>query len=231
MLLLQQRIFDRKDYETGGMIIMIKRYKWTLFAASLMILCPIIVGIIFWDQLPDMIPTHFGSDNQVNGWTSKPVAVFGMPLFLLAMEFFCAFMVGADPKRKNINQKLMRAILWMIPILSVVTNLISYAIALGMSVDTGMVVNILLGIMFVIMGNYMHKIKQNYSVGIKLPWTLNSEENWNRTHRVASWLFIMGGAIFVINGFLQSKWVLFAFLACVFLIPAVYSFYLYKKGI
>lgn len=65
MLLLQQRIFDRKDYETGGMIIMIKRYKWTLFAASLMILCPIIVGIIFWDQLPDMIPTHFGSDNQV----------------------------------------------------------------------------------------------------------------------------------------------------------------------
>ena len=217
MLLLQQRIFDRKDYETGGMIIMIKRYKWTLFAASLMILCPIIVGIIFWDQLPDMIPTHFGSDNQVNGWTSKPVAVFGMPLFLLAMEFFCAFMVGADPKRKNINQKLMRAILWMIPILSVVTNLISYAIALG--------------IMFVIMGNYMHKIKQNYSVGIKLPWTLNSEENWNRTHRVASWLFIMGGAIFVINGFLQSKWVLFAFLACVFLIPAGYSFYLYKKGI
>lgn len=172
MLLLQQRIFDRKDYETGGMIIMIKRYKWTLFAASLMILCPIIVGIIFWDQLPDMIP-----------------------------------------------------------ILSVVTNLISYAIALGMSVDTGMVVNILLGIMFVIMGNYMHKIKQNYSVGIKLPWTLNSEENWNRTHRVASWLFIMGGAIFVINGFLQSKWVLFAFLACVFLIPAGYSFYLYKKGI
>ncbi|MFR5620780.1 MAG: SdpI family protein [Blautia caecimuris] len=210
---------------------MIKRYKWTLFAASLMILCPIIVGIIFWDQLPDMIPTHFGSDNQVNGWTSKPVAVFGMPLFLLAMEFFCAFMVGADPKCKNINQKLMRAILWMIPILSVVTNLISYAIALGMSVDTGMVVNILLGIMFVIMGNYMHKIKQNYSVGIKLPWTLNSEENWNRTHRVASWLFIMGGAIFVINGFLQSKWVLFAFLACVFLIPAGYSFYLYKKGI
>ena len=62
MLLLQQRIFDRKDYETGGMIIMIKRYKWTLFAASLMILCPIIVGIIFWDQLPDMIPTHFGSE-------------------------------------------------------------------------------------------------------------------------------------------------------------------------
>ena len=94
---------------------MIKRYKWTLLAASLMILCPIIIGIIFWDQLPDMIPTHFGSDNQVNGWTSKPVAVFGMPLFLLAMEFFCAFMVGADPKRKNINHKLMRAILWMIP--------------------------------------------------------------------------------------------------------------------
>lgn len=230
-LLSAAEAFDRKICETGGMVIMIKKYKWTLLVASLMILCPIIVGIVFWDQLPDMIPTHFGSDNQANGWSSKPVAVFGMPLFLLVMEFFCAFMVGADPKRKNINHKLMRAILWIIPILSVVTNLICYATALGISVDTGMIINIILGIMFVILGNYMHKIKQNYSVGIKLPWTLNSEENWNRTHRVASWLFIMGGVVFVINGFLQSEWVLFAFLACVFLIPTGYSFYLYKKGI
>mgnify|MGYP000234840159 CR=1 FL=1 len=89
----------------------------------------------------------------------------------------------------------MRAILWMIPILSVVTNLISYAIALGMSVDTGMVVNILLGIMFVIMGNYMHKIKQNYSVGIKLPWTLNSEET-EPYAQSGSWLFHYGRSYF-----------------------------------
>ena len=58
--------------------------------------------------------------------------------------------------------------------------------------DIGMLINILIGVMFVIMGNYMHKIKQNYSVGIKLPWTLNSEENWNRTHRLGSWLFVIG---------------------------------------
>lgn len=71
MLLLQQRIFDRKDYETGGMIIMIKKIQMDTVCCGLMILCPIIVGIIFWDQLPDMIPTHFGSDNQVNGWTKE----------------------------------------------------------------------------------------------------------------------------------------------------------------
>lgn len=70
---------------------MLKKYKWTLLTAGFMILLPMAVGLFLWNKLPDMIPTHFGSDNEINGWSSKPMAVFGMPLIMLAMEFVCAF--------------------------------------------------------------------------------------------------------------------------------------------
>ena len=84
---------------------------------------------------------------------------------------------------------------------------------------------------FIVMGNYLHKVKQNFTIGIRLPWTLASEENWNRTHRMASWIFVLGGIIMVINGFVQSYWLLFSILIVLFLIPCIYSFVLYKKGI
>ena len=81
---------------------MFKQYKKTLIAASVLTLVPVVIGLLLWNKLPDQIPTHFGVDNAANGWSSKPMAVFGMPLLLLALEYFCAFFANADPKKKNI---------------------------------------------------------------------------------------------------------------------------------
>ena len=106
-----------------------------------------------------------------------------------------------------------------------------YALALGMDIDIGMVVNIMVGIMFIVLGNYTHKVKQNYTVGIKLPWTLHSEENWNRTHRMAGWVLIVSGVLFLINSMLlKTEVVLVVVLMAVFM-PMIYSFILYRKGI
>ena len=107
----------------------------------------------------------------------------------------------------------------------------TYTIALGYSVDIGMIINFLVGILFIVMGNYMHKIKQNYTVGIKIPWTLSSEKNWNKTHRMASWLFIIGGILFCINGFFKMTEMLFVVVVLIIVVPMVYSFVLYRKGI
>lgn len=134
-------------------------------------------------------------------------------------------------RKRNIDEKLMRLILWIIPVLSLIVNFSCYAIALGKKVDIGMITNVCVGIVFIIMGNYMHRIKQNYTVGIKLPWTLNSEENWNRTHRMASWLFVLCGILFIINGaVLQTEWMVGAAILMA-VVPGLYSFILYKKGI
>jgi len=91
---------------------------------------------------------------------------------------------------------------------------------------------VLMGLLFILIGNYLPKTKQSYTMGIKLPWTLASEENWNRTHRLAGFLWVLGGVYFIVMSFIG--WSLIAFLiplAVMVLIPAVYSYLLYRKGI
>ena len=209
---------------------MMKKNKLMILLTSLITISPMFVGLIFWNRLPDEIATHFDSANVANGWSSKPVAVFGIPLFLLAMHLLCIGVTTNDPRRRNISEKMFQFIIWIVPAASLICCLSSYAIALGIEVNIGMIVNIIVGILFMILGNYMHKVKQNYTVGIKIPWTLDSEENWNRTHRLASWLWILSGVVFLINGILQLGWLLVAILMVSVLVPIMYSFVLYKKG-
>ena len=83
-----------------------------------------------------------------------------------------------------------------------------------------------------IIGNYMPKTKQSYTMGIRLPWTLHSEENWNRTHRLAGFLWVLGGLYFIVMSFVG--WTPAGFLiplAVMVLVPTVYSYVLYKRGI
>lgn len=204
-------------------------YKGIMIITSIMILLPMIIGVVLWDKLPSEIATHFGTNNQANGWSSKPMTVFGMPLLMLALQWFCFLITSNDPKKRNINKKMFTFVLWLVPIISLITMMSTYAMALGYSVDIGMIVNFLMGIVFIGIGNYMHKIKQNYTVGVKIPWTLSSEENWNKTHRIASKLWVVAGIVFIANIFLRSAEIILVVIACTVLIPVIYSFILYKR--
>ena len=209
---------------------MIKKYKKRIIISSIITLLPILAGIILWNRLPDTIATHFGNDNVANGWSSKPFVVFAMPLLLLGLHLFILFVTMNDPKRKNISEKMFGFLIWFVPVLSVFIFSITYYNALGMNVNIGMAVNIIVGIVFLVIGNYLPKCKQNYTAGIRIPWTLNSTENWNRTHRLAGWLFMLGGILFFLNAFLQWSGMFFVIIV-IALLPEVYSFLLYKKGI
>ena len=209
---------------------MMKKYKKRIIISSVITLLPILAGLILWNRLPDTIATHFGNDNVANGWSSKPFVVFAMPLLLLGLHLFILFVTMNDPKRKNISEKMFGFLIWFVPVLSVFIFSITYCNALGMNVNIGMAVNIIVGIVFLVIGNYLPKCKQNYTAGIRIPWTLNSTENWNRTHRLAGWLFMLGGILFFLNAFLQWSGMFFVVIV-IALLPEVYSFLLYKKGI
>ena len=213
------------------MIKMIKSYKRTLLATSLLALSPVLVGLLLWNRLPAQIPTHFSGANTPDDWSSKATAVFGMPLSLLGMQWFCFLITSADPKRQNISPKLIRVLIWFLAILSPTVICSCYAVALGVNINIGMLVNLLVGIIFLILGNYLHKVKQNYTIGIRIPWALNSEENWNRTHRMASWLWILCGLVFILNSILQIPFLIFIVICAAAIIPIIYSFLLYKSGI
>ena len=209
---------------------MMKKYKKRIIISSVITLLPILAGLILWNRLPDTIATHFGNDNVANGWSSKPFVVIAMPLLLLGLHLFILFVTMNDPKRKNISEKMFGFLIWFVPVLSVFIFSITYCNALGMNVNIGMAVNIIVGIVFLVIGNYLPKCKQNYTAGIRIPWTLNSTENWNRTHRLAGWLFMLGGILFFLNAFLQWSGMFFVIIV-IALLPEVYSFLLYKKGI
>ena len=210
---------------------MIKKNWKTLIICSIITILPIFIGLILWNQLPEQMPTHWNAAGEVDGWSSKPFALFGLPLIMLGAQWLCVLGTLADPKKANHPDKVLHLVFWIIPVLSVVLNAVTIAAALGKEVRIEVFAPILVGLILTIVGNYMPKCKQNYTIGIKIPWTLNSEENWNRTHRFAGWLWTFSGVGIMATGFFGGVLI---FLPIVFLMvfaPIVYSFLLYRKGI
>ena len=210
---------------------MIKKNLKVLIITSIVILLPILAGVILWNQLPDPMPTHWNASGEVDGWSSKPFAVFGLPLILLAAQWLCMLGTAADPKKNNHPTKIVHLVLWIIPVISVVMHTFVYLIVLGYGVRMEVVMPILIGLIFTIIGNYLPKCKQNYTIGIKIPWTLNNEENWNKTHRFAGWLWTVCGILLMLTGFFGGFWVFLPIVLAMVLIPILYSYLLHRKGL
>ena len=211
---------------------MLKTHKRTLAVTSVLILLPIVAGLIFWNDLPARMVTHWGPDGQPDGWSSKGFTVFGLPAFLLAVHWLCAFFTVKDPKNKGQHPKLFTLVLWITPVISLFVSGVTYAAALGLDVNVSRVAPLLIGVVFILIGNYMPKCRQNHTIGIKIPWTLNDEENWNATHRFAGKVWFAGGLLVLVSAFLPPPVQVWLFLPAVFLLvglPVLYSYRFHKK--
>ena len=211
---------------------MIKVNKKKLIITSIIILVPIIIGLILWKKLPDKIPTHWNAAGEVNGWSSKAFAVFGLPGFLFAVHWLCLLASSADPKKQNIEGKVLNIVIWTCPVISVLGAVLMYGTALGMEFRVDKIIPTLVGVVFIVIGNYLPKCKQSYTMGIKLPWTLNDEENWNRTHRLGGKLWVVCGLVVILSMFLPNKFMVAIFLSVVaaaVLVPTVYSYLIFRE--
>lgn len=208
---------------------MLKKYRGTLIAGTLVILLPVLVGLILWTRLPDQVPTHFGIGGAADGYSSKTFAVFGLPGFLLAVHWFCALATKSDPKAQNLEGRMMQLVLWVCPVVSVLVMVLIYGSALGYGVRAELIVPLALGLLFVIMGNWLPKCKQTYTLGIRLAWTLADEDNWNRTHRFAGPVWVACGLIVMLSAVLGCAWVMFPVLAVMAIAPTVYSYLLFRR--
>lgn len=204
--------------------------KKTLLLTSIITLIPIVVGVLLWDKLPDTIPTHFGMDGTPNGWSSKPFTVFGLPALMLLFHLLCVSITSVDPKYDNMSDKLFSIVVWTCPVISLLVVVASYGSALGWEMNISKYIMFGCGILFMVIGNYLPKCKQNYTMGIKLPWTLDDEENWNRTHRFAGFLWVVGGVFIAINAFLEWEWLFLVIVFAMVLVPMVYSFLYFKRN-
>ena len=211
----------------------LKKNKWLMVVTSIIILLPILGGVLLWDKLPERVPYHWGVDGEVDGWASKPMAVFGLPPFMLAIQWICILATGLEPKAKNVTTtKMLGLVLWIIPVLNLFLHVMVYLAAFGRKVDMAAIMPLFMGALFVLIGNYLPKCKQSYTMGIKLPWTLNDEENWNKTHRLAGKLWVAGGLLCMPCALLSGVWsfiVMMSILVVMCAVPTVYSYRYYKQ--
>ena len=213
---------------------MLKANRKTLIIASIVTVLPALIGILCWDRLPDVMATHFGINNEADGFSSKAFAVFGLPAVLLAILWLVAFVTSQDPKRQNISPKMFTLGLWIAPVVSLVIAATMYPVNLGYAVDIAFFAELLIGLLFIIIGNYLPKARQNYTIGIRIPWTLANEENWNRTHRLAGYLWMICGVLMILlclTRLLPAPWTVGLLLIMV-LVPCGYSYWLHaRKGL
>lgn len=207
-----------------------KESKKTLILTTIVCLLPIIAGILLYDKMPDQIVTHWDGNGNPNGWSSKFTGAIVFPGILLAINLFFPALLKTDPKYENLSDKVKNLIHWIIPLVALFASTTTLAEAMGISVNVHLVGPMILGLVFIIIGNYLPKMSQSYTVGIKLPWTLADEENWDKTHRMAGYLWVVGGILILIGAFLPIRiYSTTAIIILMVLVPTVYSYLLWVK--
>jgi uncharacterized membrane protein len=207
-----------------------KKNKVLIIVTAIICLLPILAGVILWDQLPEQIPTHWGINGEVDSWSSKTFAVFGFPALLAGIHLLCVFFTKFDPKATEQPKQMLNLVMWICPVISLLMGSVTYCVALGHDLlNMPVICCCIVGVMFIIVGNYLPKCRQSYTMGIKLPWTLADEGNWNATHRVGGWTWMLCGVVMLATAFLGIFWILLGVLLVAVIVPTVYSYVYYRK--
>jgi len=194
---------------------------------------PFVYLLMIWDTLPDVIPTHWNFYGEIDNYGKKETLLW-IP-FLLPILTYIIFLVVPfiDPKRKlqNMGDKLTKLKFAITFIMSVLALFIIHSTK-QQELNPNFL-TILIGVLFAVLGNFFPTIKPNYFIGIRVPWTLNDEENWKQTHHFAGKLWLIGGISIVIYGLISNPemnnlFFLFTTILIV-IIPTIYSYRLYQK--
>ena len=206
--------------------------KFTIIITSVIVLIPMLVGVAFWDALPEQVAIHWGASGEPDRWCAKAFAVYALPLIMLALHWACLFATRFDKKNRNQNPRMMNITYWLVPAVSWVANGMTYADALGKDIDVIRLLPIIMGVLFLLIGNYLPKCTPNRTVGIRIKWTLADEENWNATHRFGGKVWFIGAILILASALLPAKLtvcVMIAAMLAMALTPIIYSYCFCKK--
>ena len=208
------------------------QFSRTLIVSAIFIL--IIVGVAVWlyPHLPVQVPTHWDMQGHVNGYSSRLWAVATPVLTIIGLALLTVILPLISPHKFEIKPF---ASVWSLVMLTIQgTVLVIFLAALldgaGYRIPISAVSMLALGVVLMVCGNYMGKLRKNFFIGIRTPWTLASNAVWERTHRLAGWLFMLAGLVVVIGG-LAGAPVLFTIVVVVAapLIPCAYSLLIYPR--
>jgi uncharacterized membrane protein len=207
--------------------------KTSLAISFTLIVIAAVAGIILWNQLPDPMPSHWNAAGEVDGYTSKFWGVWLMPLMTLGITLLLAAVPAIDPLKANIekfrglyNAFIIGYVAYMLYVYG-----LTLAAALGTQFNMTYMLVPVVGLLFVGISFLIEKAKRNFFIGIRTPWTLVSDEVWEKTHKLGAQTFRIGGVLVIVSASFGESglWLMITALMFAGLTPVIYSYFAWRK--
>jgi len=196
------------------------------------VIISVILSFYFYAHFPDRVATHWNTQGMIDGWSSRAFAAFFFPALNIAIYFLLFFLPILDPKKANYEnfRSAYHAIKFVLVFFLTTIYFLVGLNGVGFSVPVALFVPAGVGFLFLIIGYYLAGIKQNWFLGIRTPWTLNSEVVWQKTHRFGSWIFMLSGLLLIIASLLsQWTWIFMTIILVMILSIFIYSYFIYRQ--
>lgn len=187
-----------------------------------------------YNRLPEQVPTHFDMAGNPDDYTARPYAAVGMPIFALLLLLIFIVLPRISPRRANMER--FEDTYWLVAnsvvALMCALHVLILGRAMGWPVDITSATLLGIGVMFMIIGNVLPRMRSNWWMGIRTPWTMESEHVWHETHRLAGKTFMAGGAITIVGAMLPPDirpWIALGALSIAGFVPVVYSYVVWRR--
>ncbi len=211
---------------------MVRMRKWII--PGLMVLAAVVMGAISYPYLPEQVAIHWNAAGEPDNFASKEFALILMPVIMIFIYALIRIVRVIDPKKQNIQKfgkdvdTITNVTLFILLIIHGVTILHG----LGREINVSVIAPAVVGMLFIVIGNYMPRFKFNYFIGIRTPWTLANEKVWRKTHQIGGICFVTGGLLLLISAFLPVSWkicLLIFVLIVITGVPVYLSYNMYQK--
>lgn len=206
------------------------------FAPVILIAIVLVVGMYLMPQLPAKVPSHWGIDGQIDGWMDKNMAVYFFPALIFFIYALLVVLPVLDPLKKN-YEAFLKQYYWFklgFTIFLLLLYIFTLLVGLGYNLNINYFILPMLSFGMVLLGLFMPAVKRNYFVGYKTPWTLHSDDNWEKTHKFAGKILVWAGFISLVSlGFLKSSNAALLVIICLIasgIAPLVQSYLIFLKS-
>lgn len=207
--------------------------KKHVFPLSITLLT-LVAWLIALPHLPATMPIHWGANGEADGFATKINAMILTVGIMVLIYFIIAFVPRIDPRKENYKyfSKTYNILLNAVLLLFFFVNISTILQGLGYNVPMAYIAPIMAGLVFIIIGNYLQRVRSNYFMGIRTPWTLSNENVWKKTHRLSGKIFFIGGLLILISAFLPDGYksvIMWGSIVLCVAVPYLYSYLAYKK--
>ncbi len=198
------------------------------------VLAPFIYLAFIWKHLPDSVPLHWDIEGDIDRYGDKSELILIPILLPLLIYVIFTIVPLIDPKGKiqQMGNKYFMLKAAMTVFMSILAMIIIYAVQNESLYNPNYII-LLIGVLFMILGNYFKTLRANYFIGIRTPWTLENQTVWKETHKLAGKIWFIGGLVIIVSSLLLDKKANFRLfigtIIVISLIPVIYSFFKYRS--